>query len=110
MWQIAVALIAGIAAKEVVISSLAVLLGISNISSAAGMDALRSVLAAYGFGPINAYALMVFVLLYIPCAAALATICSETKSRLWTAGAAALQIGAAWILSALVYQIGSLFL
>ncbi|MCI8610695.1 MAG: ferrous iron transport protein B [Clostridiales bacterium] len=110
MWQIAVALIAGIAAKEVVVSSLAVLLGITNISSAAGMGALRTAWAAYGFGPINAYALMVFVLLYIPCAAALATICCESKSRLWTAGAAALQIGAAWIVSTLVYQIGSLFL
>ncbi len=110
IWQIAVALIAGIAAKEVVVSSLAVLLGITNISSAAGMGALRTALAVYGFGPAGAYALMVFVLLYIPCAAALATICSETKSRLWTAGAAALQIGAAWILSALVYRLGILFL
>lgn len=110
IWQIAVALIAGVAAKEVVVSSLAVLLGITNISSAAGMGALRASLGVWGFGPANAYALMVFVLLYIPCAAALATIRSETKSRLWTAGAAALQMAAAWILSALTYRLGSLFL
>lgn len=109
IWQIAVALIAGIAAKEVVVSSLAVLFGIENISSAAGTAALRTSLAAYGFGPANAYALMIFVLLYIPCAAALATIRSESKSRLWTAGAAVMQISVAWILSALVYHIGCLF-
>lgn len=110
MWQIAVALIAGIAAKEVVVSSLAVLFGIENISSVAGSTALRASLAAYGFGAANAYALMVFVLLYIPCAAALATIRSESKSWLWTAGAAVMQIGVAWILSAVAYRIGCLFI
>lgn len=110
MWQIAVALIAGIAAKEVVVSSLAVLFGIENISSTAGSAALRASLAAYGFGAANAYALMVFVLLYIPCAAALATIRSESKSWLWTAGAAVMQIGVAWILSAVAYRIGCLFI
>ncbi|MBS5724159.1 MAG: ferrous iron transport protein B [Clostridiales bacterium] len=110
LWQIAVALIAGIAAKEVVVSSMAVLFGITNISSAAGTAALHASLTAYGFGPANAYALMVFVLLYIPCAAALATIKSETKSRLWTAGAAALQLGTAWVMSALAYHIGGIFL
>ena len=110
MWQIAVALIAGIAAKEVVVSSLAVLFGIENISSAAGSAALRASLAAYSFGAANAYALMVFVLLYIPCAAALATIRSESKSWLWTAGAAVMQIGVAWILSAVAYRIGCLFI
>ncbi len=110
LWQIAVALIAGIAAKEVVVSSMAVLYGITNIASQGGTSALHASLAAYGFGPANAYALMVFVLLYIPCAAALATIKSETKSRLWTAGAAALQLGTAWVLSALAYHIGRLFL
>ena len=110
MWQIAVALIAGVAAKEVVVSSLAVLFGIENISSAAGTAALRTSLAAYGFGAANAYALMVFVLLYIPCAAALATIRSESKSWLWTAGAAVMQIGVAWILSAVAYRIGCMFI
>ena len=110
MWQIAVALIAGVAAKEVVVSSLAVLFGIENISSAAGTAALRTSLAAYGFGAANAYALMVFVLLYIPCAAALATIRGESKSWLWTAGAAVMQIGVAWILSAVAYRIGCLFI
>lgn len=39
-WQIAVALIAGISAKEVVVSSCAVLFGIPNINSGAGMDTL----------------------------------------------------------------------
>lgn len=70
-WQIAVALIAGISAKEVVVSSCAVLFGIPNINSGAGMDTLVGILGAAGFGQLNAFCLMIFCLLYVPCAAAL---------------------------------------
>ena len=62
-WQIIVALIAGIAAKEVVVSSCSVLFGIQNITTAGGMDAMVATLGAIGFGPANAYAMMVFCLL-----------------------------------------------
>mgnify|MGYP000302621060 CR=1 FL=1 len=55
-WQIAVALIAGISAKEVVVSSCAVLFGIPNINSGAGMDTLVGILGAAGFGQLNAFA------------------------------------------------------
>ena len=79
-WQIVVALIAGISAKEVVVSSCAVLFGISNITSNAGMSAFMGTLSSIGFGALNAYALMTFSLLYIPCAATLATIKKETGS------------------------------
>ena len=54
-WQIAMALIAGISAKEVVVTSCAVLFGISNINSLAGMELLQGQLAAMGFGGLNAY-------------------------------------------------------
>src|SRR5699024_5413222 len=71
-WQIAVALIAGISAKEVVVSSCAVLFGIVNASSPEGMADFAAALSGIGFGQFNAFCLMVFCLLYIPCAAALA--------------------------------------
>ena len=58
-WQIGVALISGLSAKEVVVSSFAVLFGISNINSPDGMSALGSALGMMGFGPVNAYALMI---------------------------------------------------
>ena len=74
LWQIGVALIAGLSAKEVVVSSMAVLFGISNINSAAGMTRMATVLGQYGFGMLNAYALMVFCLLYTPCMATVGTI------------------------------------
>ncbi|MDE7298684.1 MAG: ferrous iron transport protein B [Lachnospiraceae bacterium] len=110
LWQIALALISGLAAKEVVVSSLSVLFGIANISSASGMSELTSVLAGYGFGALNAYALMVFVLLYTPCVATIGVIRRELKSAKWTAATIGYQLFAAWLLSTVVYQVGKLFL
>lgn len=107
-WQIAVALISGLSAKEVVVSSFSVLYGISNINSASGMMALSQDLAQSGFGMVNAYALMIFCLLYSPCVAAIATIKRETGSLRWTIGMVAFQLAAAWSMSVLVYQLGSL--
>ena len=107
-WQIIVALISGIAAKEVVVSSMTVLYGISNITSAAGMQALGDTLTASGFTALNAYSMMLFCLLYVPCIATIATIRRETGSRLHTLLAIVLQLGLAWCVSSLFYGIGRL--
>lgn len=107
-WQIAVALISGLSAKEVVVSSFSVLYGISNINSPSGMMALSQDLAQAGFGMVNAYALMIFCLLYSPCIAAIATIKRETGSLRWTLGMVAFQLVTAWGMSVLVYQLGCL--
>ena len=108
-WQIVVALIAGISAKEVVVSSSAILFGIANINSAAGMAELGADLGTMGFGPLNAFCLMVFCLLYIPCAATIMTIRKESGSWKWTGVCVAFQLGVAWLAAFAVYQIGGLF-
>ena len=108
-WQIVVALIAGISAKEVVVSSTAVLFGVSSITSAEGMASLMSALSAIGFGPLNAYCLMTFSLLYVPCAATLATIKKESGSWKWVGLTAVFQIAVAWIVTFAVYHMGLLF-
>lgn len=107
-WQIAVALISGLSAKEVVVSSFSVLYGISNINSAAGMAELTGVLTATGFGGVNAYALMIFCLLYTPCIATIATIKRETHSLKWTLGMVLFQLILAWLAAVAVFQVGSL--
>lgn len=107
-WQIAVALIAGISAKEVVVSSCAVLFAVPNINSGSGMDVLTGILERMGFGPLNALCLMIFSLLYIPCAASLATIRKEAASTKWMLFSAVFQLAVAWIVTFAVYQIGSL--
>ena len=98
-WQIIVALIAGIAAKEVVVSSCSVLFGIQNVTTAGGMDAMVATLGSLGFGAANAYALMVFCLLYVPCTATIATIHRELKSWKQTVGILCFQILVAWGMS-----------
>ena len=107
-WQIAVALISGISAKEVVVSSFSVLYGINNINSAAGMAQLTNILAAAGFGSVNAYALMIFCLLYTPCVATIGTIKRETHSWKVTGLMVVFQLVLAWAAAVLVYQVGSL--
>ena len=108
-WQIIVALIAGIAAKEVVVSSCSVLFGIQNITTAHGMTAMVASLGAIGFGPANAYALMTFCLLYVPCTATIATIHRELQSWKSTGFILLYQLCTAWIISFVVYHIASLF-
>ncbi len=105
-WEIVVALIAGISAKEVVVSSCAVLFGIADAS--ANTAGFAAALESIGFGPLNAVCLMVFCLLYIPCTATLATIRKESKSVAWTAFAAFFQLAVAYVITLIVYQVGLL--
>ena len=109
-WQIVVALISGIAAKEVVVSSCSVLFGIANITGDAGMSSLAGLLGSMGFGPANAYAMMVFCLLYVPCTATIATMNREVGSRKITALFVLYQLLTAWVMSVLVYQVGKCLL
>lgn len=112
MWQIIVSLIAGISAKEVVVSSFSVLFGVGNAELAGGLSAVAENLKNIdlSFGPLNAYCMMLFVLLYVPCAAAMATIRKESGSTAFTLKLAAFQILLAWLVSTIVFQIGSLIL
>ena len=107
-WQIVVALIAGISAKEVVVSSCTILFGVQNATSTAGMSALAGMLGGQGFTMLNAYCLMVFCLLYVPCIATLATIKRESGSWKWTLGSALFQLAVAWVAAFAIFQIGSL--
>ena len=109
-WQIVVALISGIAAKEVVVSSCSVLFGIQNITTAHGMDSFVALLGTMGFGAANAYVLMVFCLLYVPCTATIATIHREVGSAKVTAGIVLFQLAVAWGVSFLAFHAAGLFL
>ena len=109
-WQIVVALISGIAAKEVVVSSCSVLFGIQNITTSHGMESFVALLASMGFGAANAYSLMVFCLLYVPCTATIATINREVGSKKTTIAIIAYQLVTAWVVSFIVYHIAGLFL
>lgn len=105
-WQIVLALISGIAAKEVVVSSCSVIFAITNINSSAGMSEFSKSLSEIGFGMANAFSLMVFCLLYVPCVATIATIKKESNSWKFTGFSVVFQLVIAWIMAFLVYRIG----
>lgn len=112
MWQIGVALLSGISAKEVVVSSFTVLFGVSNVNSEAGMASIVANIQGMnpGFGALNAYCLMLFCLLYVPCAATMATVKKESRSWGFTLKMIGFQMALAWVVSVAVYQVGRLFL
>lgn len=107
LWQVVVALISGLAAKEVVVSSFSVLYGIANISSREGMDSLISSLSSQNFTTVNAYSFMLFCLLYTPCVATIAVVKRELKSTKWTIFSILFQLSVAYLVSVLFFQIGS---
>ncbi len=104
-WRTSVAVLTGFVAKEIVVSTLGVLY-------AAGADvneeseALRRSLRTSGITPLGAYALMAFVLIYIPCLATVAVIRRETNSWKWTGFSISYSLVLAWVVSFLIYQGG----
>ncbi len=101
-WRAAVSLLSGFAAKEAVVSSMSILYGAGNASGL--ITALQA-----SFTPLSAYAFLIFVLLYVPCIAAVSALAAELNSRKLTIFSIVYQITVAYIMSMLVFQIGSLF-
>ena len=90
-WRLDVSLIAGVGAKEIVASTIGVLYTDD-----------------FNFSPLTAYAFLLFVLIYFPCIATVVAIKNESGSWRWAFFAACYTTLLAWVVSALVYQIGSL--
>ena len=99
-WEPTVALLTGLIAKEAVVSSLSLFVGATGDSLAAALGSV--------FTPLAAYAYLVFVLLYVPCMAATATIHRELGKLRYTLFIVAYQIGIAYLVSFLVYSLGML--
>ena len=102
-WQAAVALVFGIMAKEIVVSTFGTLFTISEDDQ----EGITGVLGQM-FTPLSAISFMVFTLLYVPCFAALAAIKEESNSWKWMLLSVAICCGVAYLLSLIVYQGGLL--
>ena len=100
-WQKSVSLLSGLVAKEAVVSTMQVLY-------AAGSTAQLGTLLVTKFTPLSAYAYLVFILLYTPCVSAVAAIRRETGSWKYTLLSVLMQLGVAYVMALLVFQIGSL--
>jgi len=104
-WRGGVALLSGFVAKEIVVSTLGVLYAVDRES---GGEALSRALKTAGMEPLAALAMMVFVLLYLPCLATVAAIRRETGSTGWMVFGIAYNTSVAWGLAFVVYQGGKL--
>ncbi len=104
-WQSSVAVVTGFLAKEAVVSTYGVLMGVGEVLE---NDPMLVSQISRIFTPVSAYAFMVFTLLAPPCFAALGAIRSEMRSWKWTFFAIAWQTGLAYLLSMLIYQVGGI--
>ena len=95
-WRMVTALVSGFTAKEAVVSTFGVILGVST-------DQLRSALHLL-FTPASAASFLVFCLLYTPCVAAVATIRRELGSKWKTLVVVIGQCVIAWLAALVVYQ------
>lgn len=117
-WRMSAAVMTGLAAKEIVVSTMGVLYNADSEAdeeSEALMFKLKEQTYKSGsregekvFSPLVAFSLMLFVLLYVPCIAVIAAIKKESGSWKWAAFQIVFSTGVAWIISFTVYQIGSL--
>ena len=113
-WQISVALVTGAAAKELIVSTMGVLYSEnSNSATMSLQERLRMPDPLTGepaMTPLTAISLLVFILLYFPCIAAIVAISRETGSWKWGLFSFVYNTAVAWIVSFLIYNIGSLFI
>ncbi len=117
-WKIGIAIITGMAAKEIVVSTMGVLYQAdleADENSGTLQDKLKEQVYSSGpntgekiFTPLVGYSFMLFVLIYFPCVAVIAAVRKEAN-WLWALFLMGYTTGVAWLVSFFTYQIGSLF-
>lgn len=111
-WKISVSLLSGMAAKEVVVSTLGVLYTGDSDNQESLQNRIKNDKQSDNsatFTSLTVVSLLLFVLIYFPCIATIAAIKEESGSWKWGAFSMIYTTMLAWILSFLVYQIGNLF-
>ncbi len=104
-WQAGIAIVTGLVAKEVVVSTLGTLAGIEDVEG--DTDAMDAMVASL-FTPLSAISFMAFTLLYIPCFAAIGAIKQETNGFKWPLIMSGITLVTAYIVSFIIYNVGLL--
>ena len=99
-WRMVTALVSGFTAKEAVVSTFGVILGVSTEQLGIALHSLFTTASAASF--------LAFCLLYTPCVAAVSTIKTELKSGWKTVGIVFAQCLVAWLAAFMVYHVGLL--
>jgi len=114
-WKMGVSLLSGIAAKEIVVSTISVLYQANDKTNnkAQLIENMRNDTYADGtkvFTPLIALGFLVFTLIYFPCVAVIAAIKNETGSWKWALFTVVYTTSLAWFLAMLIHQIGKFFI
>ena len=105
-WQAAVATITGLIAKENVVSTFGILFGFAEVAED-GAEIWGTMQSFYT--ALSGYSFLVFNLLCAPCFAAMGAIKREMNNTKWFWIAVGYQCGFAYVVSLIIYQLGSLF-
>jgi ferrous iron transport protein B len=112
-WKIGASLVSGMAAKEIVVSTLGILYTGEDDNKKALQDRLIASKKPDGnpvYTPLVAFGFLLFVLIYFPCIATIAAIKNESGSWKWAVFEILYTTSLAWIVSFLFYQVGKFFL
>jgi ferrous iron transport protein B len=115
-WKVNVALFSGVAAKEVIISTMGIVYGLGETNADSEGDKTEvtplktRISSDPSYSPLSALSLMIFVMIYIPCIATLAVTRKELGSMKWVGVSVGYTLLLAYGLSVLVYQVGKIIL
>lgn len=117
-WKMGVSLLSGIAAKEIVVSTLGVLVQAGSDSDETSQTLIHNLknevhtsgpkVGQKVYTPLSAFSFLLFILIYFPCVAVIAAIKKESGSWKWAAFTIFYTTALAWLVSFAFYQIGNL--
>lgn len=112
-WKMGISIITGLAAKEIVVSSMGILYHVPDAEEnathlAEKLKVQKNDKGETVFTPLVAYCFMLFILIYFPCMAAIAAIRKEAGGK-WALFAVFYTTGLAWLVAFCVYRIGLMF-
>ena len=117
-WRQSVSLLAGVGAKEVVASTMAVVYATSDTEATELVEDFESdenesriaELVRQNMTPLSALSMLLFILLYMPCISTIVAIKNESGKWKWALFTVVYTIGLAWLVSTAVFQLGSLLI
>ena len=113
-WDLSVSILSGLAAKEVVVSTLGVIFQADNNSVKQSLvekiQTQKDLSGKNVFTPLIAFSFMLFILTYFPCVGVVAAIRRESGSWKWALFTVFYTTAIAWLLSFTVYQIGKILI
>ncbi len=113
-WEMGISIVTGIAAKEIVVSTLGVIYQTDEENTSSLVGALREQSKKSGESKamynLRALSFLIFILIYFPCVGVVAAVKKETNGWKWPVFLVVYTTGLAWLLSFIVFQVGSLII